>query len=167
MGLCIGVCTHVCEMWYIVMWMVCTGLHSHVKDKIMGDLFLCSELACSYYIAFKINLNFQKKKNVSSQVVEVFAWEETTKIFAKALLCQTCGFLIFIAACYVLSHVLLFVISWTVAHQAPLSMEFARQECWSGLSFPTPFHCCALHLSVEELSTVIYWATIMNRKCCA
>ena len=25
---------------------------------------------------------------------------------------------------------------WTVAHQAPLSMEFSRQECWSGLSFP-------------------------------
>ena len=27
---------------------------------------------------------------------------------------------------------------WTVAHQAPLSMEFSRQEYWSGLSFPTP-----------------------------
>ena len=27
---------------------------------------------------------------------------------------------------------------WTVAHQAPLSMEFYRQECWSGLSFPPP-----------------------------
>ena len=24
-----------------------------------------------------------------------------------------------------------------VAHQAPLSMEFSRQECWNGLSFPT------------------------------
>ena len=24
-----------------------------------------------------------------------------------------------------------------VAHQAPLSMEFFRQEYWSGLSFPT------------------------------
>ena len=24
---------------------------------------------------------------------------------------------------------------WTVAHQAPLSMEFSRQECWSGLPF--------------------------------
>ena len=24
-----------------------------------------------------------------------------------------------------------------VAHQAPLSMEFPRQEYWSGLSFPT------------------------------
>ena len=27
---------------------------------------------------------------------------------------------------------------WTVAHQAPLSMGFSRQECWSGLPFPTP-----------------------------
>ena len=27
---------------------------------------------------------------------------------------------------------------WTVAHQAPLSMEFSRQEYWSGLPFPTP-----------------------------
>ena len=27
---------------------------------------------------------------------------------------------------------------WTVACQAPLSMEFFRQEYWSGLSFPSP-----------------------------
>ena len=27
---------------------------------------------------------------------------------------------------------------WTVAHQAPLFMEFSRQEYWSGLPFPTP-----------------------------
>ena len=27
---------------------------------------------------------------------------------------------------------------WTVAHQAPLSMGFSRQEYWSGLSFPSP-----------------------------
>ena len=26
----------------------------------------------------------------------------------------------------------------TVDHQAPLSMEFSRQEYWSGLPFPTP-----------------------------
>ena len=25
-----------------------------------------------------------------------------------------------------------------MAHQAPLSMEFSRQEYWSGLPFPTP-----------------------------
>ena len=27
---------------------------------------------------------------------------------------------------------------WTVAHQAPLSMVFPRQEYWSGLTFPSP-----------------------------
>ena len=32
----------------------------------------------------------------------------------------------------------LFVTSWTVAHQASLSMEFSRQESWSGLPFLTP-----------------------------
>ena len=35
-------------------------------------------------------------------------------------------------------HVRLFVISWTVAYQAPPSMEFSRQEYWSGLLFPSP-----------------------------
>ena len=37
-----------------------------------------------------------------------------------------------------LSHVLLFVTPWTVAHQAPLSMGFPRQEYWSELPFPSP-----------------------------
>ena len=37
-----------------------------------------------------------------------------------------------------LSHVQLFVTPWTVALQAPLSMEFSRQEDWSGLPFPPP-----------------------------
>ena len=27
---------------------------------------------------------------------------------------------------------------WTVAYQAPASMEFSRQEYWSGLPFPSP-----------------------------
>ena len=31
-----------------------------------------------------------------------------------------------------------FVTPWTVAHQAPLSMEFPRQESWSGMPFPSP-----------------------------
>ena len=30
------------------------------------------------------------------------------------------------------------VTPWTVALQAPLSMGFFRQECWSGLPFPSP-----------------------------
>ena len=37
-----------------------------------------------------------------------------------------------------LSRVRLFVTPWTVAYQAPPSMGFSRQECWSGLPFPSP-----------------------------
>ena len=36
------------------------------------------------------------------------------------------------------SGVQLFAAPWTVACQAPLSMEFFRHEYWSGLPFPTP-----------------------------
>ena len=39
---------------------------------------------------------------------------------------------------FVLSHVWHFATPWTVAHQAPLSMGFSRQEYWSGLPFPSP-----------------------------
>ena len=36
------------------------------------------------------------------------------------------------------SCVQLCVTPWTIAHQAPLSMRFPRQEYWSGLPFPSP-----------------------------
>ena len=38
-------------------------------------------------------------------------------------------------ACSVISD---FVTPWSVAHQAPLSIGFPRQEYWSGLHFPPP-----------------------------
>ena len=37
-----------------------------------------------------------------------------------------------------LSCVRLFATLWTVARQAPLSVEFFRQAYWSGLPFPSP-----------------------------
>ena len=40
--------------------------------------------------------------------------------------------------CLSLSPVRISVTSWTVAHQAPLSMRFSGQEYWSGLPFPPP-----------------------------
>ena len=39
---------------------------------------------------------------------------------------------------WLLSHVLLFSTSWTVACQAPLSMGFSRKQHWSGLPCPSP-----------------------------
>ena len=37
-----------------------------------------------------------------------------------------------------LSRVRLFATPWTVAHEAPPSMGFSKQEYWSGLLFPSP-----------------------------
>ena len=44
-----------------------------------------------------------------------------------------------VCACmHMLSRVWLFATPWTVACQAPLSMEFSREEYKSGLLFPPP-----------------------------
>ena len=40
--------------------------------------------------------------------------------------------------CWLLSHVQLLPTPWTVACQAPLSMEFSRKEYWSRQPFPSP-----------------------------
>ena len=42
--------------------------------------------------------------------------------------------------CWVVSDS--FATPWTVACQAPLTMGFSRQECWSGLPFPSPEDLC-------------------------
>ena len=42
------------------------------------------------------------------------------------------------AAASLLSCVRLFVTSWTVAHQAPLCMEFPKLKYWGNLLFPSP-----------------------------
>ena len=65
-----------------------------------------------------------------------------------------------------LSLVRLFAILWTVAHQAPLSMGFSKQEYWSGL--PCPPQRDLPHLGIELVSSLppalagrlfYHWAT--------
>ena len=43
-----------------------------------------------------------------------------------------------VCALKLLSWVQLFMAPWTMAHQAPLPMEFSKQKYWSGLPFPSP-----------------------------
>ena len=50
---------------------------------------------------------------------------------------RKCSYLLPLFVC-TLSGVWLFATPWTIAHQAPLSVEFSRQEYWSGLTFPPP-----------------------------
>ena len=57
-----------------------------------------------------------------------------------------------------LSRVRLFAIPWTVAHQAPLSTEFSRQEYWSGLPCPPPGDLLdqGSHLGLLDCRQVLY-----------
>ena len=66
------------------------------------------------------------------------------------------------------SHVQLFATPWTVAHQAPLSIGFSRQEYWSGLSCPLPGDLPdpGIELMSSSLQTncslLIYWGSPNN-----
>ena len=59
-----------------------------------------------------------------------------------------------------LSCVRLFMTLWTVAHQAPLSMGFHRQEYWSGLTFPSSGNLSDPRIEPESLALVVgFFAT--------
>ena len=52
-----------------------------------------------------------------------------------------------------LSHVRLFATPWTAAYQAPPSMGFSRQECWSGVPSASP---CLIFTSLSYFSDSTY-----------
>ena len=56
-----------------------------------------------------------------------------------------------------LSRVQLSAAPWTVAHQAPLSIEFLRQEYWSGLPFPAPGHLPNPGIDWICLLSLLHW----------
>ena len=70
------------------------------------------------------------------------------------------GLAIWVNSCSVVSDP---VTPWTAARQAPLSVEFSRQECWSGLPFPPPGEYSqprdGIHLSCIIGRFVTFWAT--------
>ena len=58
------------------------------------------------------------------------------------------------------SHVRLCVTPWTAVHQAPLSMEFSRQEYWSGLPFPFPryiYICDYIYICIHIFASMFVY----------
>ena len=58
-----------------------------------------------------------------------------------------------------------FAAQWTVACQAPLSMEFSRQEYWSALPFPFPgiFSTEGLNWSFRHCRQILYCLSHQGR----
>ena len=100
-------------------------------------------------------------------------WKQSVWLVSKVML--------FMYVCVLLSCVQLFANTWTVAPQDPVSMEFSRQQSWSGLPFPSPgdlpdpgikprfLHCRQIvyHLT-HQWSPVGYkeaWIPLLHHKC--
>ena len=72
---------------------------------------------------FSLNVPILTRAHVIQQCSSLSSWCQITKDYEWVKL---------------LSCVRLFATPWTVAYQVPPSMEFSRQEYWSGLPFPSP-----------------------------
>ena len=75
-----------------------------------------------------------------SSTFPISRWENIKKKWARTTsLCEmsphASAVLTIRAPCSVMSNC---ASPWTIARQAPLPVEFSRQEYWSGLPFPTP-----------------------------
>ena len=77
----------------------------------------------------------------------IFNFLKTSVLLRDALLIHASAWVTVLCVCVcvcvcvcdrLFSHVQLFVASWTVTHQAPLPMEFSRQEYWSRVPFSIP-----------------------------
>ena len=78
------------------------------------------------------------QRNDSKKCSEFRLWGSCLSSMCVSV-CVCVSVSVYVCTCVwaVLSRVLPFAAPWTVVYQAPLPMEFSRQEYWSGLLFPT------------------------------
>ena len=60
-----------------------------------------------------------------------------------------------LCVCVSRCHAKFFATPWTVAHQASLSMEFSRQEYWSGSPIPSPYDLTDLGIEPGSLALLL------------
>ena len=120
----------------------------------LGSFLILSCISCLYIL----NINF----------LSVASFANIFSHFA------CCLFIFKTCVCAVTSYVRLFAITWSVAHQAPLSMGFSRQEYWSGLpcslsgDLPNagikPVSLMSPALAGRFLTTSATWEALRNSK---
>ena len=108
-----------CALWNIGSFISCSG----------NTVFKTQISLCLYYLStenkprIKIWITFMLIWGIVSQI----SLHDCLKVWASHSILWKCE---------LLSRVQHFVNSWTVAHQAPLSIGFSRQEYWSGVAIP-------------------------------
>ena len=77
-------------------------------------------------------------KHITGELQLCLWWESENPYYIIMLYTQEYNIVLCCAVLHRFSCVRLCAILWSVAHQAPLSMGFSRQEYWSGLLCPPP-----------------------------
>ena len=133
-----------------------TPCYEYTKNQWAVHFQWKNSVICELYINFKVDeINHRKMyegkqqesldRPLKSKDVSEMGEEEPTvetrqrklKRQGERLLSGVCRNQL-LGVWWSLNHAVLFVTPWTVAHQVPLSVEFSRQEYWSGLPFPPP-----------------------------
>ena len=130
------------------------GTPIHVQDR--GSYFFSLGLIL-LWMMLMICVNSLQKGNVQTWLPKALSMSYFLVFFLTIFLnwsiinlkcCVSCGYVakrfsythlhIHILLFSLLNHVPFFATPWPVAHQAPLSVAFPREEYWSGLPFPSP-----------------------------
>ena len=93
--------------------------------------------AISFDLIKNYDISHKNRGRERSWWVCVVGWRPWKKVYLHRPNQEDCV-CVSVCVCESLSHVWLFLTPWTIARQALLSMEFSRQEYWSGLPCPSP-----------------------------
>ena len=103
-------------------------------ERLTSFLWPCEEVP-AFYSRMGYLRNMNSVKRILGQMVDKERESlNTTCHYYMNLIIATLTFRV----CDARNHAWFFGTSWTVTCQAPLSMEFSRQEYWSWLPFPSP-----------------------------
>ena len=96
-------------------------LSDPAKSRVTGSVSRCSSQGLPVLVKFILTRCFTEQNvPILSSLLHSQVLQNVKCVLLVSLSCST------------------FVNPWTVAHQAPLSMGFSRQEYWSGLPFRSP-----------------------------
>ena len=98
-----------------------------VKVKLLSHVWLSNPMTAAYQAPLSVGFSRQGYWNrlPLPSPFDLYSSLNLTVLFS--LLCAQ-----------LLFRVQPFMVLWTVVHQGPLSLQFFRQEYWSGLPFPSP-----------------------------
>ena len=123
--------------------------HTHVADILNHQ---------KKNISFINSPRYFSPETSSKTIKNSFAQKHICKRNQKMNLMKIISF-ICVCACMLsrFSHVQLFATLWTIAHQAPLSTGFSREENWSGLPYLPPRDLPNPGIKPESLLQLLRW----------